>query len=118
MESLLQPVTYNAGAIREKGYRVKSMSSFRLGTEDTLHALVTCTELQGVWMEDQVGVLPRDQADFCRWWNALYTTKPFDTMEGAAISCWAMWSGRNDLIWNKKSSPVALIYRRAVESLT
>ena len=94
MEGLLWPPTHNADTKREEGHGFQHSSSMQIGTR---RCSPCASNMQRAarpvdgWM-DRSGELPRDQADFARWWSALWNNNSMDKLEAIVGLCWSTWN--------------------------
>ncbi|XP_073130841.1 uncharacterized protein [Henckelia pumila] len=82
--------------------------------EDGLHALVSCSLVRNIWHLTSIGSYIGSAISLPDWWQNLTTTRDSSDIEMAAILMWNIWQNRNDVVWNGKSKPAALIFSSAM----
>uniref|UniRef100_A0A803QI56 Reverse transcriptase n=1 Tax=Cannabis sativa TaxID=3483 RepID=A0A803QI56_CANSA len=79
--------------------------------ESVIHALITCTKVKQVW--DRVGIgittAAAEPENFLDWFVAAFTAAEAEKKLLLPVLCWAIWSARNDVVWQKKSVTAASI---------
>ncbi|KAM6546201.1 hypothetical protein CsatB_026937 [Cannabis sativa] len=71
--------------------------------ETVIHALVTCSHVKQVW--DRVGIgttIPHDHTSFLEWCFGVFSGVDASKKCLVATLCWAIWSARNEFVWQKK----------------
>ncbi|KAM6584602.1 hypothetical protein CsatB_011604 [Cannabis sativa] len=79
--------------------------------ESVIHALINCTKVKQVW--DRVGIgtttAAAEPENFLDWFVAAFTAAEAEKKLLLPVLCWAIWSARNDVVWQKKSVTAASI---------
>ncbi|XP_063949894.1 uncharacterized protein LOC135152736 [Daucus carota subsp. sativus] len=74
--------------------------------ETIIHSLASCSFARQCWDL----LLPRMQwdvaVDFRQWLVCLFNSVSGEKYAEIVVLCWAIWRGRNDLVWNQKSTSV------------
>ncbi|XP_060969989.1 uncharacterized protein LOC115713780 [Cannabis sativa] len=90
--------------LQTKRVNVNSLCPICREEEETiLHALVTCSHIKQVW--DRVGIgtnITPDITLFLDWCIRVFTGADSSKRCLIATLCWAIWSARNDFVWQKK----------------
>uniref|UniRef100_A0A803Q6N0 Reverse transcriptase zinc-binding domain-containing protein n=1 Tax=Cannabis sativa TaxID=3483 RepID=A0A803Q6N0_CANSA len=83
--------------------------------ESIEHALLLCTQPKLVW--DRVGIgtaiAATGASSFLDWCIQSFATADADKRKLLPVLCWAIWSARNDFVWQQKTTTAATILNTA-----
>lgn len=74
--------------------------------ESSYHILLQCDFAKSCWQ--QLGFITRNEHydSFVSWISTEFDKCSTDKRNMGAMICWAIWSCRNDLVWNQKGMEV------------
>ncbi|KAM6552927.1 hypothetical protein CsatB_013689 [Cannabis sativa] len=88
----------------------------RVAEESIEHALLLCTQPKLVW--DRVGIGTATAAtgasNFLNWCIQSFATADAAQRKLLPVLCWAIWSARNDFVWQQKTTTAATILNTAM----
>ena len=85
--------------------------------ESVLHALVTCQKSTQVWDRVGIGTPSRSPQSFFQWITDCFQHHDGERQSFISTVCWALWSARNNFVWNKKHTPTVAILKTATDFL-
>ena len=78
--------------------------------ETPLHILVNCPVARGCWVQTKLGSVKSHHGSFKVWLAKVIPQGSSEYRNRITMICWALWSNRNNLIWNKlKLTPIQIM---------
>ncbi|KAM6558077.1 hypothetical protein CsatA_027316 [Cannabis sativa] len=109
--------------LQTKRVNVYSACPVCRGAEETIvHALVTCPKVQVVWNRVGIGTrtpgsvgnfISDDIDNFFDWFVKIFNEENMANKLLMSALCWAIWDGRNEMVWRKKETSVESIVMSA-----
>ncbi|KAM6582170.1 hypothetical protein CsatB_009172 [Cannabis sativa] len=79
-------------------------------TDETIyHCLVDCSSVKACWQQLAAGVNLTAVGSFANWFATVLQQADGEKRSLIAMTCWAIWKHRNELVWSDKSPTVVSV---------
>lgn len=88
-----------------------------LEPESIFHILIACAKAQSIWALSEVGDLSASVSNLVDWWAVVCALNGGMFAKFGAMIVWAIWSSRNNLVWNNSNQSARVVFDDALSSL-
>lgn len=93
--------------LRSRHVSIDAVCPYCQSQRETIsHCLVECSFAQSCWHQLGIGVQTTVAGSFASWLQQNLHLVNGDKKKELAMLCWAIWRGRNEIVWNNKGANV------------